>query len=223
MNSATPIGAWYPVRHVGCLVLLGLGLLAGCGSLLPKPPAQPALFVLDDTAATASDRPTEPPRIAAVSTLVVNEPRAAPGYTTRQIAYVRTPHQLEYFAFSEWVEPPALMLAPLLAHAIERTRAFRAVVRAPTAVAGDLRLETEVVRLQQDFSVAPSRVRLTLRAALIDTATRRVVATREFDADAASASEDPPGGVMAANEVVGRVAAQVGAFCAEWIVRGEHR
>lgn len=223
MNLATPIGARYRGRHCGWLVLLGLSLLTGCGSLLPKPPAQPALFVLDGTVATAADRPAKPPLAAAVSTLVVNEPRAAPGYGTRQIAYVRTPHQLEYFAFSEWVEPPALMLAPLLARAIESTGAFRAVVRAPTAVAGDMRLETELVRLQQDFSVVPSRVRLTVRAALIDTATRRVVASREFDADAMSASEDPSGGVVAANQVARRVAAEVGAFCAEWIAFKEPR
>ena len=223
MNSTTPIGARYRGRHCGWLVLLALSLLPGCGSLLPKPPSQPALFVLHDTAAAAADRPAKPPLAAAVSTLVVDEPRAAPGYGTRQIVYVRTAHQLEYFAFSEWAEPPALMLAPVLAHAIERTGAFRAVVRAPTAVAGDMRLETELIRLQHDFSVAPSRVRLTLRATLIETATRRVVASRQFDADAMSASEDPSGGVMAANQVVRRVATEVGAFCAEWNALKEPR
>ncbi len=217
MNSATPLGAKYCGGHSRWLVLLGLSLLAGCGSLLPKPPAQPALFLLDDTAAAAADRPAKPPLAAAVSTLVVNETRAAPGYGTRQIAYVRTANQLEYFAFNEWVEPPALMLTPMLTHAIERTGAFAAVVRAPTLVAADLRLETELIRMQQDFSVAPSRVRLTLRAVLIETATRRVIASREFDEGVASSSDDPIGGVMAANQVALRVTAEVGSFCAEWV------
>ena len=217
MNFETPFGGKYRRRYVGWLVLSGLGLLAGCGSLLPEPPAQPALFVLDDTAAISADRPATLPLIAAVATLVVSEPRAAAGYGTRQIAYVRKSNQLEYFAFSQWVEFPALMLAPMLAHAIERTGAFRAVVRAPTLVAGDMRLETELIRLHQDFSVVPSRARLTLRAVLIDTATRRVIASREFDEEAASASDDPAGGVTAANEVVRRVAAEVGAFCAQGV------
>ena len=217
MNFETLLASEFRRRDVGWFVLLGPGLLAGCGSLLPKPPAQPALYVLDDTAAIAADLAAVPPSTAAVSTLVVNEPRAAPGYGTRQIAYVRKSNQLEYFAFSQWVEPPALMLAPMLAHAIERTGAFRAVVRAPTLVAGDVRLESELIRLHQDFSVAPSRSRLTLRAVLIDTATRRVIASREFDEEAASASDDPAGGVVAANEVVRRVAAEVGAFCAQGV------
>lgn len=217
MSSTTAIGVEHCARHFAGLALLGLSLLTGCGSLLPKPPAQPALFVLDDSAAPGGDRREKPRLAAAVSTLVVNEPRAAPGYGTRQIVYVRATNQLEYFAFSQWVEPPALMLAPLLAHAIESTGAFRAVVRAPTSVAGDIRLDTELIRLQQDFSVAPSRVRLTLRVVLIETAQRRVIASREFDEEVASVSEDPAGGVMAANQVARRVAAEVGAFCAEWV------
>ena len=216
MNTATRIrnsvSAWSPKWPC----LLCLLCLAGCGSLLPAPPAPPTLFLLEGVSTLAADPPTKPAVAGARSTLVVAEPRAAPGYGTRQIAYARTANQLEYFAFNQWVEPPALMLAPLLAHAIERTGAFRAVVRAPLSVAGDMRLETELIRLQQDFSVTPSRVRLTVRAVLVDVATRRVLATREFDAQAPSASEDPAGGVMAASQVAQRVAAQVGAFCADW-------
>ena len=209
--------AWASLGLMGLIGLVGLTSLAGCGSLLPKPPAPPALFLLEDGATTTADLPSKPALGAVASTLVVAETRAAPGYGTRQIAYVRTANQLEYFAFSQWAEPPALMLAPLLAHAIERTGAFRAVARAPLSVAGDMRLETELIRLQQDFGVMPSRVRLTLRGVLVDIATRRVLATREFDAAVPSPSEDPAGGVMAANQAAQRVAAEVGAFCADWV------
>lgn len=216
MNSATPAGKvrFRALGWLGLVVLIGF---AGCGSLLPRQPAPPALFLLEDVSIAPADVSAKAAPAAAVLTLVVNEPRAAPGYGTRQIAYVRTANQLEYFAFNQWVEPPALMLTPLLAHAIERTGAFRAVVRAPTSTAGDLRLETDLVRLQQDFSVAPSRVRLTVHAVLIDIATRRVLATRDFDAQVPSQTEDPAGGVKAANEAAHRIAAEVGAFCVESI------
>lgn len=219
MNSATPIGLEVRFRPLAWLGLLCLICLAGCGSLLPKQPAPPARFLLDVIDTTSADKSSKPALAAAVMTLVVNEPRAAPGYGTRQIAYVRSANQIEYFAFNEWVEPPATMLASLLADAIERTRAFRAVVRAPSSVAGDMRLETELIRLQQDFSVAPSRVRLTLRAVLIDTATRRVVASREFNTEVASPADDPAGGVVAANQAARLVVAEVGAFCSESIRR----
>ena len=198
-----------------CQVLLGVGLLGGCaGALLPKPAPAPTLFALD------RDGPAEraaPASLAASSapTLIVNAPRAAPGFDTARIVYLRRAHEIETFAFSQWVDTPAQMLAPLLARAIERSGAFRAVLLAPTAAVGELRLDTELVRLQHDFTERPSRVRLTLRAVLMDTATRRVVAWREFDASAVSASEDPYGGVTAAHEAARRVLTELAAFCAE--------
>ena len=80
------------------------------------------------------------------------------------------------------------------------------MLRAPTAATAELRLDTELIRLQHEFLVQPSRVRLTLRAVLVDIATRRVVAWREFDTSVPSASEDPYGGVVAANQAVRRTA-----------------
>ena len=67
----------------------------------------------------------------------------------------------------------------------------------------------------------PSRVRLTLRATLIDTAMRRVVASREFDAEVVAVHDDPSGGVAAANETARRVLAAVATFCAGSISKGK--
>jgi cholesterol transport system auxiliary component len=88
------------------------------------------------------------------------------------------------------------------------------VLRAPTAATGEMRLDTELLRLQHDFVASPSQVRLTLRAVLIDSATRRVIAQREFDASVPSASEDAYGGVVAANVAVRTVLAELAEFCA---------
>ncbi|MER2538473.1 MAG: hypothetical protein ABTQ26_04440, partial [Azonexus sp.] len=64
------------------------------------------------------------------------------------------------------------------------------------------RLDSEIIRLQQDFRTRPGTVRFTLRATLIDENTRRVVAWREFDESVATSSEDPYGGVVAANRAL---------------------
>jgi hypothetical protein len=85
---------------------------------------------------------------------------------------VRQPHLLEYYAQSEWVDTPARMLAPLIVSAIENTGAFRAVILTPSAATGELRLHTEIIRLQHDLSAQPGRVVFTLRAYLVDTTTR---------------------------------------------------
>jgi len=148
-------------------------------------------------------------------TLIVNPPHAASGFDSQRIIYVRGAHQLEYFAHSEWVDTPARMLAPLVVTAVENSGAFRAVVLTPSAAAGDLRLDTEIVRLQHDFGSQPSRVRFTLRAYIVDNTTRRVLAWREFDETVATASEDPYGGVVAANRAAQTVLDQLASFCAE--------
>jgi cholesterol transport system auxiliary component len=199
--------------HAG---LLALGLLAGCGSLLPKPAPAPTLFALDDAAPALA--PARKP-IATAPTLLVGTPHAAAGFDSRSIVYLRQTHEVEAFAYSQWVDTPAQMLAPLIARSIEGTGAFRAVVLAPSSAAAELRLDTELIRLQHEFTAQPSQVRLTLRAVLIETATRRVVAAREFDTRVPSASEDPYGGVVAANQAVQRLLAELAAFVASEAAR----
>lgn len=147
--------------------------------------------------------------------LVVNVPRAAAGFDNHQIAYVRQAHKLEYFRQSEWVEAPAAMLAPMIVGALERGGKFNAVVRSPTSITGQLRLDLEIVRLQQEFYTVPSQVHFTLRAHLLDATTRKVIAWREFDTLVASPSEDPYGGVLAANNAARIVIEELASFCAQ--------
>lgn len=196
------------------LLLAAVPLGAGCAadSLWPKPPPQPALFTLESMPGAADSpvqaAPKERPSLA------VATPRAAAGYDGSPIAYLRRAQQIEYFAYARWVEAPAQMLAPLIVGALQRSGAFSAVVRASAAMAAELRLETELIRLLHDFTTEPSQVRLTLRATLIDARQRRVRATREFDATESAASEDPYGGVVAAQRAVQRVLADLVSFCA---------
>jgi len=191
-------------------------LLAACaGSLLPKPASPPARFTLD--AGTAAPNAVGA-RVVAVDapTITVELPRAAPGYDSRRMVYLRRPQQLEAFAFNEWVEPPAQMLAPLLVRALQDSGGFRAVLRAPSAAAGGWRLETELLRLHQDFSLRPSQVRLSVRAVLLNSTTRQAVAWREFDVSVAATGDDPVAGAAAAQAAARQLATEVAAFSAEW-------
>ena len=96
---------------------------------------------------------------------------------------------------------------------------IRAVLLTPSYAAGNMRLDTEIVRLQQEFGSGPSRVRFTLRAYLIEERTRRVLAWREFESSIASSSEDSNGGVAAANLAVNTVLTELATFSAE-VARG---
>jgi len=194
---------------------LCLALAAGCASgLLPKPPAQATLLQLDGGPAAV---PAAAPMRPGAATLIVETPRAAAGSDTRDIAYTRRAQQVEYYAQHQWADKPAQMLTPLMVRALQGSGAFQAVVSAPTLATGAFRLETELLRLQQDFTQTPSRVQLSVRAVLIDTATRRVLAARVFDIAVDSPSEDAFGGATAANQAVAQWLPALAAFTAQAI------
>jgi cholesterol transport system auxiliary component len=182
-------------------------LLGGCTSLQPAPVVSPNLHVLQPPLAVKAAP------MQRDITIEIAPPRADPAYDTPQMAYVSKPYALDYFANNRWADSPARMLAPLLALALERTHAFRAVVEPPGGVPADLRVDTELARLQQDFEARPSRVELALRVQLVDARRRRVLATRTFTDVETAPSDDPYGGVTAANAALARVLEAFAAFC----------
>jgi len=193
-----------------------LALAGGCSALRPAATPQPSFYSLDSARVEARTATHAPAALSMKApTLIVNPPHAASGFDSQRIIYVREAHKLEYFAHSEWVDTPARMLAPLIVAAVENSGTFRAVVLTPSAAAGDLRLDTEIMRLQQDFGSQPSHVRFTLRAYIVDNATRQVLARQEFDETVAATTGDPYGGVVAANRAVQTVLERLAGFCAE--------
>ena len=194
------------------MACLALTLACGCEVLKPTVAPHPKTYSLADARTTA---PVVQRAATGALTLIVNPPYAAAGFDSDHMIYVRQASQLEYFAHNQWVDTPARMLAPLIVAAAEQSGAFRAVVPTPSTAAGDMRLDTEILRLQHEFLAAPSRVRFALRAYLVDTATRRVLASREFEAVAIAPGENPHGGVVAATQAVRTVLEELAAFCAE--------
>jgi len=192
-----------------------LALLCGCGALTPTVSQPPTLYSLAG-AANAVTPASARPRLAAAGalTLAVSPPHAAAGYDSPRMMYLRQANKLEYFAYNEWVDTPARMLAPLIVAALARDSAYRAVVQTPSIAEGDLRLDTEILRLQQEFLGKPSEVRFALRAYIVDSATRRVVASRDFESTAIAATDNPRGGVEAARLAVQNVLDDLSAFCA---------
>ncbi len=202
----------FHARHLLCVG--AMVVLCGCSAFAPTTTLPPAFYSLDN-ARPASASTTRSPASKLAPTLIVNPPHAAAGFDSQRMVYVREPHKLEYFANSEWVDPPARMLGALLVDALEKTGGFAAVVLTPGAAAGQLRLDTHIIRLQQDFTQRPSQVRFTLRAYLVDDKSRSVIVQREFNGYASAATDNPSGGVVAANAAVQDVLAQLAAFCAD--------
>ena len=199
------------------LAALALTLLGGCSSLLPPAPPPDNIYLLEARMSAIPSLASAPGNARSKRDLMlaVSTPRARAGYDTAQMIWVRQAHRLEVYSRNRWADTPARMLAPLVAQALEQSEAFHAIVQAPSVASATLRLDTELIRLQQDFSVKPSRVQFTLSAQLIDTGTRRVVASAEFDESENAPSEDAYGGVLAANRALERLLARLVTFCAE--------
>jgi cholesterol transport system auxiliary component len=147
--------------------------------------------------------------------VLVSLPQAWPGYDSSRIAYVKRPEEMNYYAYSEWVDTPSRLIAPLLVRALERSGRFGAVLFTSSSAVADLRLDTELVSLQQEFYTYPSQGRVILRAQLINLTTGRVLRTQTFQAVTPAATEDPYGGVRALSQSLRRVLNEIVAFCIE--------
>ena len=193
----------------GCgIAALALAVLTGgCTGLQPPHEDAVTLHLLAAEPLATAARPQRDMVIA------VAPPRAWPGFDTPQMAYVQRAYELDYFATNRWADTPSRMLGPLLARALEQTGSFRAVVQAPGTVPADLRLDVEIIRLQQNFARRPSREELALRAQLTDVRAKRVIASRVFEEAESAPSDDPAGGVAAANAALQRILAQIVDFC----------
>ncbi len=195
-------------------LLLALSSISACSGLLKKQSVQTTYFSLSELS-TNTQQNKLLTTDKTLPTLIVNTPTAAAGYDTRRMMYTRSPHQLEYFARNEWVDTPANMLQPLMISAIKNSGQFSAVIPKLGAVKTDLRLEAEVIRLVQLFEQQPSVVRFTLRVVVIDSATGKIIDSQEFDEKVMAASDNPIGGVNAANLAVDNVLKKLSIFAAE--------
>jgi len=187
----------------------GTALLCACSTLLPQPVAPPTLYTLGTPPAAAPHLD----RTAANLTLIVDAPLAAAGTTSARMVYARQALQVQHFAHSEWVDTPARMLAPVLVGVLVQGGVARAVVADSSAAGGDLRLHTELLRLQQNFDTSPSQVQFTLRASLLDETSRRVLDQREFNASAPAPTDDPAGGAQAAQAAMQAALADLATWC----------
>jgi cholesterol transport system auxiliary component len=192
------------------LAALGLcALLASCGVLGTKPVSPLRTYTLDSEAATQT---ASAPQVMDGRVLLVEVPRAAPGYDSVHMVYVRQPLTQEAFSNSVWTDTPARMLAPLLVAHLQQSGLFSAVVPTPSTAKANLRLDTTILQLRQDFLQAPSVVRLRLHVTLMDNTTREVLAWRTLDVEQSATSEDAAGGARAAQVAVQAGLHQVAAF-----------
>ncbi len=195
--------------YLRVLMIMSCAVLSACTLIKPPPAVNLQSYVMELPAHAPPSKAVSPSAPA----LVVAELRTRPGYDTPRMAYVKRDYTLDYYASSQWADTPARMLQPLLVSALEATGHFSTVLRAPAPVAAGLRLDAEIMRLEQVFIKQPSHMRISLRVLLIDARKGHVLGQREFDADVPAASDDAYGGVRALNQALDPLLKEVAAFC----------
>lgn len=147
--------------------------------------------------------------------LLVSPVLAAPGFDGSEMAYVRRPHEIEYFAHHRWIDAPARMLEPLVVKAAEQSGLFRSVAEAGSGAEVALRLDSKLLHLQQVCRLNPSELQIALRVTLVEFASGRVVGERTLSVDEPLEARSPYAGVQAANRAVDRLMSELQAFLAE--------
>lgn len=147
------------------------------------------------------------------SVLLINQPKAQAGFDTPRMAYLLRPYEINYYAFNQWADTPARLLHQVLVENLDQTGLWSAVLQAPGALPAQFRLDCDNLILEQQFFANPSRIRLALRAQLIETKKQSILAIRYFELLEPAPSEDAYDDVLAANQATAKLLAQM----AEWL------
>lgn len=193
----------YVLVHVAC-VLLVAAMMTGC--LSPRTTSSEIhtyQLSLDGGPSEARPGKLDGP------VLLVSQPQAEPGFETERMVYVKRPYELEYYAVNQWADTPVHMFTPLMVQVLNQDSVWRAVIPQPSSIRGDYRLDTHGFLIQQEFFQPPSRVRVMVRAQLVDLKESTILSTRALEVVENATSENAYGGVLAANRAVAGLLEQI--------------
>jgi len=156
------------------------------------------------------------------TSILVSQPDAVAGYQTEQMLYTDKPYQLSVFAHSSWISSPANMLFPLIVQSLQHSHYFFAVAAGPDADKTNYRLDSQVIALQQNFLIKPSRLEMAVQVVLTHIDDNRVVASHTFHQHVNCPMDTPYGGVIAANLAARVFTAELTTFVIERIAQDNH-
>lgn len=147
------------------------------------------------------------------SVLLITQPKSQAGFDTARMAYLLRPYEVNYYAYNQWADTPARMLQRIMVENFDKAGLWSAVLQTPGAVPAHYRLDCDNLVLEQQFLSNPSRVRLALRVQIVETKEHSILGSRYFELFEAAPSDDPYGGVVAANQVSAKLITEM----AEWL------
>lgn len=151
-------------------------------------------------------------RTEARHSILVVLPEAAAGYQSSGMLYVKRRFSLKPFAKHAWVDSPASMLHPLLIESLQSSGYFQAVTSIPFAEPVEYRLDTQLLKLQQNFVKKPSVLEFSAKIVLTQMDKNRILVSRIINLEMPCPQDSPYGGVIAANKISEAFTAKVTGF-----------
>lgn len=185
------------------LVLFSLFALIAC-----SPVSLPVNEEYQLSSFSAKKYVTKPHRIS----LLVTPVGAVSSYQTEEMLYVDKPFQLESFAKNAWKSPPADMLYPLMVESLQRSGYFYAITTNLYSEHSDYRLDTELLKLEQNFLSKPSTIQFSVKVVLTHVEDNLVLGSRIMSYSIPCERDTPYGGVLAANKASQQFTAAVTDF-----------
>lgn len=184
-------------------------LISACS--LPGAPKSTEKHVFTLQADPASPLPGEPVSRPCL-TLRVAQPESAPGLNTSRMAYRTESNRIDYFAYNEWVASPARMMSSLMEARLDESGMFGAVVTGSSDIRTDLRLDSTIMSLQQDFTDKTSSVDFSVKVNLVDVPDRSLADSKTFSYRVPAEERNAESGAAAANRAVSRFLDELAAF-----------
>jgi len=185
-------------------------LLAGCVNV-GNSTAAPAVvyYVLNDSAPPAVATPVR----ADAPTLLVLDTATGSFYDTEQLIFSRSRGTRGQYQLARWTERPGKRFAELMRVRLDRQGAWH-VSAAGGYVRGDMLLDTELIEFYHDAVSQPGKVRLVLRAELVDLKQRKLKGRRVFEQQVALATYDAAGAAQASSQAVSQALDELTAWLA---------
>ena len=151
-------------------------------------------------------------RTATHTTLLITPTEAVNGYQTEEMHYSTTTYALNNFTKNAWFSPPATMIYPLIIQSVQHSGYFSAVSSGVYTSKTQYRLDTQLLKLQQNFLKKPSVLELEVKAVVTRVSDNQILASRTFKQQIACPYDSPYGGVIAANKATKRLTKDITQF-----------
>jgi ABC-type uncharacterized transport system auxiliary subunit len=188
-----------------CVLVAALALVLAACAALSSPPARVRTFRLEYPAPAAVD-----PSPTAV-TLRVTRFTAMVPYDRQGFVYRDGPYDIGVDDYNRWLANPSEMVTDLLARDLAASKAYQAVLVAPSALPVDFELNGQIETLEERGGNGCTAV-LRLRVLLVRVppkGARRVVLQDVFEAEEPCKSGDPTAFAQAMSRALQRVSDQI--------------